>query len=174
MTDPSHAGADRDLYRLVLSQLALPACVLVAYFTLPIYGDARGPGTPYRIVVFVGGLVGVSALFVHQTKMSRRDEPLAAQLRWLLGAVWLTVVFFSIIYLTLARSGTAEIVGLQTKVDALYFTITVLATVGFGDIHAVGQTARVVVTIQMVFDVLFVAAAVGALRRSGARRRSVA
>jgi voltage-gated potassium channel len=174
MTDPSRAGADRDLYRFVLAQLALPAFVLVAYFALPVYEDGRGAGAPYRIVVFVGGLVGVSALFVHQTRMSSRDEPLNSQMRWLLTAVWITIAFFSIVYLVLARTGTTEIVGLRTKIDALYFTVTVLTSVGFGDIHAVGQTARVVVTIQMVFDVLFVAAAVTALRRSHARRRSVA
>jgi voltage-gated potassium channel len=174
MTDPSHARADRDLYRFVLSQLALPTFVLVAYFALPIYGDSRGPGLPYRIVVFVGGLVGVGALFLHQVTLSSRDAPEGTQLRWLLSAVWLTVAFFSIVYLVMARSGDAEMAGIRTKVDALYFTVTVLTSVGFGDIHAVGQIARVIVTIQMVFDVLFVAAAVAALRGSRARRRSVA
>jgi len=170
MTDPSHVGADRDLYHFVLSQLVLTAFVLVAYFALPVYGDGRGLGAPGQVALFAAGLAGVSALFVHQARMSARDAPLVAQLRWLLTAVWLTVALFSAAYLVLARTGGDEMIGLRTKIDALYFTIAVLTSVGFGDIHAVGQLARAVVIVQMVFDVLFVAAAIGALRRSGSRR----
>jgi len=32
--------------------------------------------------------------------------------------------------------------GLETKTDAIYFTVTIVATVGFGDITATGQAAR--------------------------------
>jgi hypothetical protein len=41
-----------------------------------------------------------------------------------------------------------------TRTDALYFTVTVFATVGFGDITAVSQSARLVVTVQMLLDLL--------------------
>jgi voltage-gated potassium channel len=40
------------------------------------------------------------------------------------------------------------------RVDALYFTMTVFATVGFGDITPVTRAARAVVTIQMVANLL--------------------
>ncbi|MFD3678236.1 potassium channel family protein [Streptomyces sp. NPDC058613] len=40
--------------------------------------------------------------------------------------------------------------------DALYFTVTVFATVGFGDIVPVSQTARVLTTCQMVADLTLV------------------
>ena len=36
--------------------------------------------------------------------------------------------------------------------DSLYFSVTVFATVGFGDISAVSDAARVVVTIRMITD----------------------
>ena len=38
----------------------------------------------------------------------------------------------------------------QTRTDALYFTVTVFSTVGFGDITAVTEVARVLVTGQMI------------------------
>jgi len=44
------------------------------------------------------------------------------------------------------------------KSSAIYFTVTVLATVGFGDITAVSQTARWVVTAQMIVDLTLVVA----------------
>ena len=43
-----------------------------------------------------------------------------------------------------------------TRTDALYFAITVLSTVGFGDIAPVTQSARIAVTIQIILDLLLV------------------
>jgi len=45
-------------------------------------------------------------------------------------------------------------VGIDNRVDALYFTVSTVATVGFGDVHAVGSAARVAVTVHMVMDLL--------------------
>jgi subtilase family serine protease len=42
------------------------------------------------------------------------------------------------------------------KVDALYFTVTVFSTVGFGDITAKTDLARTLVTIQMLFNLVVV------------------
>ena len=41
-----------------------------------------------------------------------------------------------------------------TRTDSLYFTVTVFATVGFGDITATSQTARLIVTVQMILDLI--------------------
>jgi voltage-gated potassium channel len=41
-----------------------------------------------------------------------------------------------------------------TRTDSLYFTVTVFATVGFGDITATSETARVLVTVQMILDLI--------------------
>ena len=47
-----------------------------------------------------------------------------------------------------------------TRVDALYFTVTVFSTVGFGDISAATEPARVLVTIQMILNLIFLGAGV--------------
>ena len=44
--------------------------------------------------------------------------------------------------------------GSLTRTDSLYFTVTIFATVGFGDITATSQVARVVVIAQMLLDLL--------------------
>jgi voltage-gated potassium channel len=41
-----------------------------------------------------------------------------------------------------------------SRTDALYFTVTIFATVGFGDISARTESARLVVTAQMVLDLI--------------------
>ena len=54
--------------------------------------------------------------------------------------------------------------GLNDKIgnyaDALYFTVTTLSTVGFGDVHAIGQAARFVVILQVIVDFTLLAVAV--------------
>jgi voltage-gated potassium channel len=47
-----------------------------------------------------------------------------------------------------------------TRTDALYFTVTVFATVGFGDITAASQSARALVTAQMILDLIVLGAVI--------------
>ena len=43
-----------------------------------------------------------------------------------------------------------------TRIDSMYFSVSVFTTVGFGDITAKAQAARVVVTYQMILDLVIV------------------
>ena len=46
----------------------------------------------------------------------------------------------------------------MTRTDSLYFVVTMVSKVGFGDITAVGQTARAVVTVNMFLNLVFLGA----------------
>jgi voltage-gated potassium channel len=70
----------------------------------------------------------------------------------------LVVFVFAFCYYLLERTTPGQIAGLETRTDALYFTLSTLGTVGFGDVHAQGQIARVLVIVQILFDFVFVAA----------------
>lgn len=50
--------------------------------------------------------------------------------------------------------------------------MTMVSTVGFGDITATGQLARVLVTLQMAFNLLFIAVLVRLFQQTLERRRS--
>jgi voltage-gated potassium channel len=126
---------------------------------------------------WIGLLLGLAALMVivpltvHRAhRLLQSDRPIidAAQTLFLLFT--LLVLGFASGYVVLSQH-TGQMRGLDTRIDALYFTITTLSTVGFGDVHAVGQAARVVVTAQIVFDLVFLATAVRLLT-SVARERS--
>jgi hypothetical protein len=89
------------------------------------------------------------------------------------------VVVFAFSAYTLERGDPTQFEGLETRLDALYFAAATAATVGFGDVHAVGQGARALVLGQMVFNVVLLGAAVALLSarvraaagaRAGARR----
>ena len=73
------------------------------------------------------------------------------------------------------RAAAANFTQPLTRTDALYFTVTVFTTVGFGDITARSETARIVLIVQMLGDLALLGAGarilLGAVRR-GQQRRS--
>ena len=82
----------------------------------------------------------------------------------------LFIVVFVWTYLTLSLSSPRAFGGELSHVSALYFTVTVFSTVGFGDITASPTRARLAVTVQMLLDLAVVAGVVrlifGAARSS--------
>ncbi|SNQ50709.1 Ion transport 2 domain protein [Frankia canadensis] len=154
--------------RRVAAALATLAAVLVVYYCLPLRHAPGGFALGLRIFGLVAGLALLGWLFVRQVAAGRRETSARSRSAWLFAGICVTVVLFATTYYSLAYYGQ-EMAGIRTRTDALYFTVTVLTTVGFGDIRAVGQTARVVVTLQMGFDVLFVATAGSVLRATGPR-----
>lgn len=54
---------------------------------------------------------------------------------------------------------------METRTDALYFTIVTMATIGYGDIHATGQFARVLVMIAVLFQFTFLTALISTITR---------
>ena len=79
----------------------------------------------------------------------------SVRLEALVAVLYAFVVFTSLVYLALA-SDQGQFTGLNNRVDALYFTMSTIATVGFGDVHATGEVARAVVTVQIFLDLIIV------------------
>ena len=69
----------------------------------------------------------------------------------------LLVMASSLTFFLLNQTAPDQITGLETRTDALYFTLSTMTTVGFGDIHAEGQLARALVCVLLVFNVVVVA-----------------
>ena len=75
-----------------------------------------------------------------------------------IGALAITAPLFLLLfaasYFLMAQADPANLsTPTLTRIDALYFTITIFATVGFGDISATSQSARLV-SAQMILDLL--------------------
>ena len=88
-------------------------------------------------------------------------------------AITVFIVLFALLYVGLAQANPSNFTRPLTRVSALYFTVTVLSTVGFGDIAADSDLARLIVTIQMLLDLTLLAIVVrvffSAARSSGGR-----
>jgi hypothetical protein len=122
-------------------------------------------------VLTVGGAAFVVVRQVRYRTAEYRasSDRQAVGLETLANVLVVVAIAFAGSYLFLSRrSGQME--GIRTHTDALYFSMTVLSTVGFGDIRAIGQLSRVIVTIQMLFDLVFVASIIGLVVSSIASR----
>jgi hypothetical protein len=81
------------------------------------------------------------------------------RVQWLLTALYLLVLGFATLYALTATVAPDQFTGIQNRSDALYFSVTTTSTVGFGDIHASGTPARLMVTVQMLFNLIYIGTA---------------
>ena len=96
-----------------------------------------------------------------------------------IGALATTVPLFLLLfaatYFLMARTTPASFSDHLTRTDALYFTVTTFSTVGYGDITAVSESARLVVIVQMILDLLALGLGIrvftGAVQRGRQRPR---
>jgi len=148
------------------------ALLLGAYAVAPVTVSAES-GPLLRLASVLLLLLGAAAVTVRQLRLSLDDGE--RRIDGLVLAVALITVAFATAFHALETRNPGQVVGLETKVDALYFTLSTMLTVGYGDLHAEGQVARVLVVVQMVFDVVLVAAAATVLtsrvKRAAAARR---
>jgi len=72
----------------------------------------------------------------------------------------LFLVMFASSYLSLSNSSAVTFTEQLDHTRALYFTITVFSTVGFGDITPKTDLARIIVSIQMLLDLVIIGAVV--------------
>ncbi|MFC5632216.1 potassium channel family protein [Streptomyces bullii] len=143
--------------------LVLAATMTIGYFVLPL--DRLGPRRPALSWTLFGlALVLVAALLLRQVRHVLLDRPDTRPGLVIPVLMCLSVLVFSAAYQALAQH-PGEFRGLTTRLDALYFTLVTLATIGYGDITPHGQTARLITVLQILYSFVFLTAAATALSR---------
>lgn len=132
------------------------AGVLLAFYAVPV----RWTTGDRLVLALAQTALGVGLLaWAIIGQLKRRFAGHHTDLPFLATLLTLVLAVFSLGYFALESARPGEMADLTTRTDALYFTLQVLTTVGLGDIHASGQAARLLVSAQMAFDLVFVAAA---------------
>jgi voltage-gated potassium channel len=170
----------RLVLRAFLRALATTTVMVVLYYVLPLDGRSN-TRTLTLLILGLGVLAGVLAWQVR--KIVGAEFPRIRAIQALFVAVPFYVLTFAAAYFLIAGSTRTDFTEPLSRTDALYFTVTVLSTVGFGDITPKSELARVVVTVQMVVNLILIglglrtllgAAQLGLQRRSGANPYSEA
>ncbi|WP_426574831.1 potassium channel family protein [Aquihabitans sp. McL0605] len=92
------------------------------------------------------------------------QHPLAEALAVISLLFSLVVVGFAGSYYSLSLH-TDQFPDIHTRIDALYFTIVTIGTVGYGDIVPSGQEARLLVSLQIMLNLTLIATVVRLLGR---------
>jgi voltage-gated potassium channel len=157
MTDAtSHTLTPAERRRLIawglLRALAATTVLITLYFLGPL---DHVEGVPVAISLAVA-LLALLAVTIWQVRaIIRAPHPGVRAIEALAITVPLFLLLFAASYFLLAQADPANFTThALTRTDALYFTITIFATVGFGDISPTSQTARLLVSAQMILDLL--------------------
>jgi hypothetical protein len=151
----------------LLIRVTVSATVLLAvYYLVPTKSSGEGSDLPWLILdlVIFGLVVAVQVPVIVKSKYPRLRavEALAV-------TVPLFLLIFSRIYLSNSLTDPAVFTLPLDHTTALYFTVTVFATVGFGDIVAQTNGMRLMVTLQMLLDLAVLGLAIKLLTSAAQR-----
>ena len=137
-----------------------------AYFAFPVDWDSSTVSVAAGLTVTAAGLallVRVLVLELAHLRAGVAGLPVPV----LATILVVLVMSFSLSFYLLEVLSPGQFTGLVTRVDALYFTLSTMTTVGYGDVHAEGQLARTLVCGLIVFNIAVVATLVRGHSRLG-------
>jgi voltage-gated potassium channel len=165
------AARRRTILWAVLRGFLSTTFLVVLYYVLPL-DQPLGTGAVVRVLI---GLAVFAVITVWQVRTiigSPYPGMKAVEALGLLFPFYL--LLFASTYFVMERASAASFTEPLTRTDALYFSVTVFSTVGFGDIAPKSEPARVVLIVQMLGDLALLGAGVrlllGAVRRGKERR----
>jgi len=149
-------ACSRGLGGIAIETAAICGAIVAVYGLLPFSGNWGAAGL---IVGGIAALVVIAVLIRRVRRVLVAERPVPEAIAAVVVTATLTIITSSATYYAMASANPDSFRGLGTKIDATYFAVTVMSTVGFGDIVPTTQAARLVTTCHMIFTVALVGAA---------------
>lgn len=127
--------------------------LLALYYLVPLEHFVNSAAFVYFLI---GGAIFAAALTWQVRAILVADYPGIRAIEAIGVVLPLLVVVFAIVYITLANADPGNFSEQLSRSASLYFTITILSTVGFGDITPKTDAARLVVSLQMLLDLVLI------------------
>jgi voltage-gated potassium channel Kch len=151
----------RQIALAVLQILAAMVALLFAYFMLPL---TDRDNLVLGVFAVVAGLAVFGFIFWRQLHGIRRaDYPLLRAAEAVVVIATTFIVIMSTIASIFSTADASNYSEPLSRLDALYFTVTTLATVGFGDITPTAPATRAFTTLQIVLGVALLGVGLRAL-----------
>ncbi|WAL65845.1 potassium channel family protein [Amycolatopsis cynarae] len=126
---------------------AADGLLLVSYFVAPL-DEKLGPVAWAKFVVAL--MLFASVIVFQLWAIVRSSAPRLRAVEAAAIGLPLFLVLFAASYVVIQHNLPGSFTEHITRFDSLYFTVTVFATVGLGDIAPVSEGARIIATIQML------------------------
>jgi voltage-gated potassium channel len=156
----------RLIFRAVLRSVLVATVLVVLYYVLPL-DRPWDSDTAVRLLIGLVVFAGVMVWHIRAIAGARYPGLRAGEALGMIIPLYL--ILFATTYFVMERTSATSFTQPLTRTDALYFAVTVFSTVGFGDITAKSETARVVLIVQMLADLAVLGAGVrvilGAVQR---------
>lgn len=150
--DLTRAQRQRGITLGLLRALGISAVLIALYYLAPL--DQRA-GISLLLSLIIGLLVLAAMTAYHVWAILRAAHPGVRAVEALATTVLLFLLLFAATYFLMSHTSSSNFnVHALTRTDSIYFTVTVFATVGFGDISPASQVARLVVTAQMILNLI--------------------
>ena len=127
------------------------------YYLIP-FDDLTSGESLVRLVIGIAVFIVVLALQLHGIK--RAEVPQLRAIQALGVTIPLFLVVFAVVYLSMSQSSPTHFSEPLDHTGALYLVITVFSTVGFGDITPESHGARILISVQMLLDLIVIGAVV--------------
>jgi voltage-gated potassium channel len=137
--------------RVIVRELVVVTAMIAAYYLAPLQ-QVQDPRT---LVIILSGMFIVIVLAAWQVgSILRSARPIVTGVQALGTSIPLYLLVFAVAYYLMSTIVPGSFTETMGRTDALYFTMTVFTTVGFGDITPVSEAARITVMVQMVGNLL--------------------
>ncbi|WP_162257766.1 potassium channel family protein [Agromyces sp. Root81] len=167
--DLSRSERRRYIVRGLLRALVMTVAIVALYFLLPL--DRVGV-LPLWATLLVALVVMLGVTYWQTRAIVRSTQPGLRGIEALAVIAPLYLLLFAASYFVMAQGDPAAFTAEDpTRVDTLYFTVTVFATVGFGDISPASETARLLVMFQMILNLIVLGAGIRLLTAAVNRGR---
>ncbi|MFF1839759.1 potassium channel family protein [Streptomyces sp. NPDC058231] len=134
--------------------LATSVGLVVLYYLAPL-DLLEEWSVPVPASLSVALLVLAGAVAWQIRSITRADYPAVRAVEALSVTTPLFLLLFSAAYFIIAQDNPAHFSSHPlTRTDTLYFAVSTFTTVGFGDITATSEAAHLIVTVQMLLDLL--------------------
>jgi voltage-gated potassium channel len=171
LTEMSPPERRKSLIRALLTMIVSFFAILALYYSVPLSTKELLAAPVLLVILAAAAFLGVLVWQVREILRAELPGLRAAQA--VVVAALLLITGYAALYVVLSQpqgSFTEQL----TRTSALYFSVTVFSSVGFGDIVPKSELNRLVVTSQMLAGLLFIATVVRVFisaSKVGLRRR---
>ncbi len=147
----------RQIIRAMLTIAATWVLLVGIYYLLP-FTDLTSGESVVRLVIGIAAFVAVLAWQLNRVRNA--DLPGLRAIQALGATIPLFLVAFAAGYISLSQADPTHFSEPLDHTGALYLTVTIFSTVGFGDITPKGGLTRAIVSVQMILDLIVIGAVV--------------